>query len=257
MFWFDLFIATLENTLRDVFPIIAVIAGFQLLVIRRPIPKWKEVMTGFLFVILGMVFFLMGLDQALFPIGKDMARQFTSPEFLYGAKEVVSIHWTDYKWAYLFAAAIGFSATIAEPALIAVALKANELSGGTITVWGLRIAVAIGASFGITLGVYRIVSGDPLYLYIIGGYIIVIIQTFFTPKMIVPLAYDSGGVTTSTITVPIVAALGLGLASTIPGRSALLDGFGLIAFVCLFPIISVMTYAQIIVWWKKKKSLRA
>ena len=156
-----------------------------------------------------------------------------------------ALHWSDYYWVYIFAFAIGASTTIAEPALIAVAMKANEVSGGAIGVWGLRIAVAIGVAVGISLGSYRIVIGAPIHNIIIVGYVVVVIQTFFAPKLIVPLAYDSGGVTTSTVTVPLVAALGLGLAETVPGRSPLIDGFGLIAFASLFPIISVMAYAQI------------
>ena len=159
-----------------------------------------------------------------------------------------SLQWDDYKWIYLFAAAIGFSTTIAEPSLIAVAIKAQQVSGGAITVWGLRTAVATGVAFGVALGTFRIITGTPLHYYIITGYIIVVIQTFFAPRMIIALAYDSGGVTTSTVTVPLVAALGLGLASTIPGRSPLLDGFGLIAFASLFPIITVMGYAQLGEW---------
>jgi hypothetical protein len=137
------------------------------------------------------------------------------------------------------------STTIAEPSLIAVAIKAEEVSGGAIGTWGLRIAVAIGVAIGIALGTYRIVTGTPLHYYIMVGYVIVILQTFFAPRLIVPLAYDSGGVTTSTVTVPLVAALGLGLAETVPGRSPLIDGFGLIAFASLFPMISVMAYAQL------------
>jgi hypothetical protein len=149
---------------------------------------------------------------------------------------------------YLFAAMIGFATTIAEPSLIAVAYKANEVSAGTISQWGLRITVALGVAFGISLGTFRIVSGTPLYLYILIGYMIVIVQTIFAPKSIVALAYDSGGVTTSTVTVPLVAALGLGLAATVPGRNPALDGFGLIAFASLFPIITVMGYAQLMHW---------
>jgi hypothetical protein len=146
---------------------------------------------------------------------------------------------------YVFAFAIGFATTIAEPSLLAVAIKANQVSGGSIGVWGLRVAVAIGVAVGISLGAFRIVSGTPLHWYIIAGYVVVVVQTLFAPKIIIALAYDSGGVTTSTVTVPLVAALGLGLASTVPGRSALLDGFGLIAFASLFPIMSVIAYAQI------------
>ncbi|MCK5877771.1 MAG: DUF1538 domain-containing protein [Candidatus Marithrix sp.] len=241
----DFFIILLE-TIRDVLPIIIIIFGFQLLIIRRPIVQLKKVLLGFIYVILGLAFFLQGLQLALFPLGELMAQQLTAPEFIYGQVENYVTHWTDYKWVYLFAAAIGFATTIAEPALIAVAIKANNVSGGTITIWGLRISVAIGVAIGITLGVFRIVTGTPLHYYIIAGYIIVVIQTFFAPPTIIPLAYDSGGVTTSTVTVPLVAALGLGLAETIPGRSPLIDGFGLIAFASLFPIITVMGYAQLI-----------
>ncbi len=148
---------------------------------------------------------------------------------------------------------IGFATTIAEPSLIAVAYKANEVSAGTISTWGLRITVAIGVAFGISLGTFRIITGTPLYLYILVGYVIVIVQTIFAPKSIVALAYDSGGVTTSTVTVPLVAALGLGLASTVPGRNPALDGFGLIAFASLFPIIAVMGYAQLMDWKTKRR----
>ncbi|RMD69010.1 MAG: DUF1538 domain-containing protein, partial [Gammaproteobacteria bacterium] len=157
-----------------------------------------------------------------------------------------------YYWVYGFAAAIGFATTIAEPALIAVALKAHEVSGGAIHPWGLRIAVAVGVGIGIALGAFRIVTGTPLPLYIIAGYVLVIIQTAFAPRIIIPLAYDSGGVTTSTVTVPLVTALGLGLASTVPGRSPLMDGFGLIAFASLFPIMTVMGYAQISAWRSRR-----
>jgi hypothetical protein len=156
--------------------------------------------------------------------------------------------WQRYLWVYLFAALIGFSTTIAEPALIAVAIKARNVSGGTVSVWGLRFAVALGVAVGIALGTYRIITGTALHYYIMAGYVIVIIQTIFAPRAIIPLAYDSGGVTTSTVTVPIVAALGLGLASTVPGRNPLLDGFGLIAFASVFPIVAVLAYAQLSVW---------
>ncbi|MGB5536148.1 MAG: DUF1538 domain-containing protein, partial [Thiogranum sp.] len=150
-----------------------------------------------------------------------------------------------YYWVYIFSFAIGFSTTIAEPSLMAVAMKANQVSGGAIGAWGLRIAVALGVAVGIALGAYRIVTGLPIHYFIIAGYVVVVIQTIFAPRLIIPLAYDSGGVTTSTVTVPLVAALGLGLAETVPGRNVLIDGFGLIAFASLFPIMSVMAYAQI------------
>jgi hypothetical protein len=176
-----------------------------------------------------------------------MAEQLTHPDFMQNGSAGLQhvLNWADYYWVYIFAFAIGFSTTVAEPSLIAVAIKAHQVSAGAIGVWGLRIAVAIGVAVGISLGTWRIVTGYPLQYFIITGYVMVIIQTYYAPKLIVPLAYDSGGVTTSTVTVPLVAALGLGLAESVPGRSTLLDGFGLIAFASLFPIMSVMAYAQI------------
>ncbi len=255
----DLFF-TIVNTIWDVLPIAAIIFGFQLAVIRKPIPNLKKILTGFLLVLLGLGFFLEGLEAALFPLGKLMAEQLTDPMFISHGDVGMDLNWWHYKWVYVFAFAIGFSTTIAEPSLLAVAIKANQVSAGSIGVWGLRIAVALGVAFGITLGVFRIITGTPLYWYIICGYIVVVFQTFFSPKMIIALAYDSGGVTTSTVTVPLVAALGLGLASTVPGRSPILDGFGLIAFASLFPIMSVLAYAQISEWQgkraKEKSNLR-
>ena len=241
------FLSTFLSTLSDVIPIAVIIFGFQFLVIRKPIANLRRVLIGFGYVIIGLTLFLMGLEKALFPIGKLMAQQLTSPEFIYAHLDTIPdiFVWSDYYWVYIFAFTIGFSTTIAEPSLIAVAIKASEVSGGAIGVWGLRIAVAFGVAIGISLGCYRIVTGLPIHYFIICGYIVVVIQTFFAPKLIVPLAYDSGGVTTSTVTVPLVAALGLGLAETVPGRSVLIDGFGLIAFASLFPIISVMAYAQL------------
>jgi hypothetical protein len=228
-------------------PIMGILFGFQFFVLRKPIINPVRVLIGMVFVILGLALFLEGLDLALFPLGRLMAEQLTAPEFIYGAGAIIPAQpdWTEYYWVYAFAAAIGFATTIAEPALIAVAIKANHVSGGTISVNGLRIAVGIGVAVGVALGAFRIITGTPLHWYIITGYVLVIIQTAFAPKTIIPLAYDSGGVTTSTVTVPLVAALGLGLSETIPGRSPLLDGFGLIAFASLFPIIAVMAYAQI------------
>ena len=235
------------STIKDVIPIAIIIFGFQFCVIRRRITNLRKVLIGFVYVVIGLALFLLGLEKALFPIGRLMAEQLTDPDFIrsWSDSSVAVFHWSDYFWVYIFAFSIGASTTIAEPSLIAVAMKANEVSGGTIGVWGLRIAVAVGVAIGISLGTWRIVTGYPIYWFIIAGYIAVVIQTFFAPKMIVPLAYDSGGVTTSTVTVPLVAALGLGLAETVPGRSALIDGFGLIAFASLFPIITVMAYAQI------------
>jgi len=244
--WIIDFFGVLLSTARDVLPILIILLGFQIFILRKPIPNLRRVIIGFVYVLVGLALFLQGLEQALFPIGRLMAEQLTNPTFIYGAEGFSGvIDWQDYFWVYLFAIAIGFSTTIAEPSLMAVAMKANQVSGGSIGVWGLRIAVAIGVAVGIGLGTFRIVTGYPLHYFIITGYFIVVIQTFFAPKMIVPLAYDSGGVTTSTVTVPLVAALGLGLAETVPGRNPLMDGFGLIAFASLFPIMAVMAYAQI------------
>ena len=242
--------------MRDVLPIAAIIFGFQFAVIRKPPPHLRQVVLGFVWVVIGLTLFLLGLEKALFPIGKLMAAQLTSPAFIQSGAAlspvpgVPVVDWRDYGWVYLFAFLIGFSTAIAEPSLIAVATKANEVSGGAVHAGGLRIAVAFGVAFGITLGCYRIIVGDPIHWYIITGYIIVVIQTTFAPRLIVPIAYDSGGVATSTVTVPLVAALGIGLADTVPGRNPLLDGFGLIAFACLFPIMSVMAYA----WMSEARS---
>jgi hypothetical protein len=249
---------TLVATGRDVLPIILLIGGFQLLVLRQPIPHLKRVLVGGVYVVIGLALFLAGLEKALFPLGKIMAAQLSDPVFIYGISELPALaDWTAYGWVYLFAAMVGFATTIAEPSLIAVAYKASEVSMGTISQWGLRITVAIGVAVGISLGTFRIVTGTPLYLYILVGYIMVILLTLVSPKNIIALAYDSGGVTTSTVTVPLVAALGLGLASTVPGRNPALDGFGLIAFASLFPIISVLGYAQLAVWMTHRKTRTA
>ncbi|UCE76472.1 MAG: DUF1538 domain-containing protein [Gammaproteobacteria bacterium] len=238
---------TLLGTLRDVLPIVAIVGGFQVLVIRRPVANLRRVLVGVAYVVVGLALFLLGLEQALFPLGRLMAAQLTDPAFIYAGLQQAAgaFHWSDYYWVYAFAAATGFATTIAEPSLLAVALKAQKVSGGAIGMWGLRIAVAIGVAVGVSLGTYRIVTGLPLHYFIIAAYIVVVVQTAFAPRLIIPLAYDSGGVTTSTVTVPLIAALGLGLAETVPGRNVLIDGFGLIAFACLFPIMSVMGYAQL------------
>ncbi len=242
-------------TCRDVLPIIILIVGFQLLVLRQAIPHLRRLIVGGIYVVIGLALFLAGLEKALFPLGNIMASQLSDPAFIYGTGEIVTqADWKAYGWVYLFAAMIGFATTIAEPSLIAVAFKANEVSAGTIKQWGLRITVAVGVAFGISLGTFRIITGTPLYLYILVGYMIVIVQTIFAPKNIIALAYDSGGVTTSTVTVPLVAALGLGLSATVPGRDPALDGFGLIAFASLFPIIAVMGYAQLMQWSTQRKT---
>ena len=246
--WSIHFALSLLATCRDILPIAGIIIGFQLLVIRKPLAHPKKTLIGFLYVLLGIAFFLEGLEMALFPLGKLMATQLTSAEFLGFNPNQQPLSWQAYSWVYVFAASIGFATTLAEPSLLAVALKAEQISGGAIHSWGLRIAVSIGVAFGIALGAFRIVTGTELYYFIISGYVVVLIQTFFAPKMIIGLAYDSGGVTTSTVTVPLVTALGLGLAEAVPGRNPLLDGFGLIAFASLFPIIAVLGYAQLAHW---------
>jgi len=249
---------TFLSTIRDIAPIGLLLLFFQLFVLREKIAQLKQILVGFIYVVAGLALFLIGLDQALFPIGEIMATQLTDPSFITGvvSAEVNNVNeidssttqeilWWQYHWVYIFAFAIGFSTTIAEPSLIAVSMKANEASGGALNPWGLRIAVALGVAISIALGAFRIITGTSLAYYMMVGYLLVIIQTIFAPKMIVPLAYDSGGVTTSTVTVPLVTALGLGLASTVPGRSPLVDGFGLIALASLFPMITVMAYAQL------------
>ena len=254
MIWLHQFLETVLETGHDVLPIAAIIIGFQLMVIRKPIAHPGKTLLGFINVLIGIAFFLEGLKMALFPLGELMAAQLTAPAFLHIADTNATADWRNYGWVYLFGACIGFATTLAEPSLLAVAIKAEEISGKAISAWGLRIAVSVGVAFGISLGTYRIVTGTELYYYIVAGYIIVVTQTFFAPKLIVGLAYDSGGVTTSTVTVPLVTALGLGLASTVPGRNPLLDGFGLVAFASLFPIITVLGYAQLAEWRAKKRN---
>jgi Protein of unknown function (DUF1538) len=244
-------IMLLLATAKDVLPVLGLLVVFQTLVLKKPIPRPGRIIFGFGLVLVGMACFLGGLDLALFPIGRTMALQLAE-----GAHNGGKVSWAAYGWVYLFAFLVGFSTTIAEPSLIAVAHKAHEASRQAVSSWGLRIAVAIGVAVGITLGTFRIVTGTPLYYYIMAGYVIVAIQTLFAPRMIIPLAYDSGGVTTSTVTVPLVAALGLGLASNVPGRSPVVDGFGLIAFASLFPIISVLGYAQLAQWIVRRRNRR-
>lgn len=221
----------LLNVIKDVIPILAVIFFFQYVVIKKPIENLKEVIIGFTLVIIGLDAFIVGLEMGLFSLGETMAFQLTQ-----GSSTVI---------IYLFAFAIGFSTTMAEPALSAIARKAKEISDGKINDFVLRIFVAFGVAIGIALGAFRIVDGGHIVYYIIVGYAFVIALTFIAPKYIIPIAYDSGGVTTSTVTVPLVAALGLGLATNIAGRDPLIDGFGLIAFASLFPMITVMVYGVI------------
>jgi hypothetical protein len=239
-------------TAKDVLPVLGLLVLFQTLVLKRPIPRPSRIFFGFGLVLVGITCFMGGLDLAIFPVGRTLALQLVQ-----SAQSDSNVSWAAYGWIYLFAFLLGFSTTIAEPALIAVAHKAHEASRKAVSPWGLRVAVAIGVAIGIALGTFRIVTGTPLYLYIMFGYVVVVIQTIFAPRMIIPLAYDSGGVTTSTVTVPLVASLGLGLASNVPGRSPVLDGFGLIAFASLFPIISVLGYAQVVQWKVRRRDRKA
>ena len=225
--------AGLINVTKDVIPILAIILFFQYGVLKKPLPlkQLLPILYGFGLVIIGLYAFILGLEMGLFSLGESMAFGLTSTQSVY--------------MIYAFGFAIGFSTTMAEPALMAIAKKAKEISGGKIDDLILRIFVAIGVAIGIALGSYRIVQGDHIHVYIMVGYLLVVILTFIAPKYIIPIAYDSGGVTTSTVTVPLVAALGIGLASNIDGRSTLIDGFGLIAFASLFPMLTVMLYGII------------
>ncbi len=248
----DLIVASMTfvvDSAVDVLPIAVFLFVFQRLVVGEKLRNWRQIVVGFLFVVVGLGLFLVGLEETLFPLGRLMAQQLTDPAFLFETvgKAAVFLVWQDYYWVYLFAFAIGLSTSLAEPAVIAVAMKANTVSGGAIGVWSLRVAIGIGVGVGVSLGCFRIITGIPLHYFIAAGYLVVILQTAVAPKLIVPLAYDSGGVTTSTVTVPLITALGLGLSEAVPGRSALLDGFGLVAFASLFPIISVLAYGQLAV----------
>ncbi len=222
------YIQTFLQSVRDVAPVVIVILAFYWGVLRKSIPNIWTRAGGFGLVILGLYVFVIGLDLGLFPIGESLAIQLANSNNL----------WLIYSFAF----AVGFATTIAEPALTAIAGKAEEISEGSIKKGLLRGFVALGVGVGILLGAFRIINGDSIVYYILAGYIVVIVMTFFAPRTIIPIAYDSGGVTTSTITVPIVAALGLGLASSTPGRDPLIDGFGLIAFASLFPMIAVLGY---------------
>ncbi|AXS83388.1 DUF1538 domain-containing protein [Marinobacter sp. Arc7-DN-1] len=229
----------LAEMVRDVLPIIITILFFQYLVLRRGLTNPRRILSGFTLVVLGLYAFVVGLKLGLFPIGTSMAEQLMSME--------------GFAFVYLFAFMIGFATTMAEPALIAIGHQAEQAAAGTINGNAIRIIVAVGVAVGITLGVHRIISGDSIHHYIIGGYILVIFLTALAPRYIIPLAYDLGGVTTSEVTVPLVTALGIGLASSIEGRNVLIDGFGLIAFASIFPIVTVMSYAIIVEMLAKQR----
>jgi hypothetical protein len=231
------------DSLRDLLPIILVIGFFQFAVLQQPIPNLGEIAIGIVFVVIGLTLFVQGLNMSLFPIGESMAYSFASKGSLF--------------WLLCFAFSLGFGTTIAEPALIAVAREAAIIAanGGMIEMsiqsmdsyaLGLRITVAISVGIAIMIGVFRIVMGWPIQYLIVIGYTGVVIMTVFAPPEIIGIAYDSGGVTTSTITVPLVTALGVGLASSIKGRNPMVDGFGLIAFASLTPMIFVMGYGMLV-----------
>jgi len=233
----DMFLELL-GVIKDIAPILIVIFFFQYAIIKKSVPHLPKIVVGIGMVILGLYAFIVGLEMGLFPIGESIANDLTSQD--------------NNLLIYLFGFMIGFSTTMAEPALLAIAIKVQDISEGMIKQNMLRIVVALGVAIGISLGAYRLVEGDPIHYYIIAGYSLVIILTYFAPKHIIPIAYDTGGVTTSTVTVPLVAALGIGLATNIDGRNPLIDGFGLIAFASLFPMITVMGYG-IHAEYKKKQ----
>jgi len=237
------FIKQLFSSFLDLAPILAVVLIFQVLIIGKPVPDVSGLIIGTLFVILGLTLFIQGLEQSLFPLGEAMAYSFARKGSLF--------------WLLTFAFCLGFGTTVAEPALIAIAEEAASIAskGGIIEqtgaardsyALGLRITVALSVGFAILIGVLRIIRGWPLYYLIIGGYSGVMIITPFAPAEIIGIAYDSGGVTTSTITVPLVTALGVGLATAIKGRNPMIDGFGLIAFASLTPMVFVMAYGMLI-----------
>jgi hypothetical protein len=233
----------LWDAFRDLLPIVLVIAFFQVVVIQKPLPNLSEIFFGGVLVVFGLMLFVQGLEMGLFPIGEEMARALARKGSLF--------------WILLFAFLLGFSTTVAEPALIAVASEAasiaaqnnfiaSDAAAQSSYALGLRFSVAFSVGIAILIGVLRIIKGWPVHFLIIGGYVLVMLMTLVAPKEIIGIAYDAGGVTTSTVTVPLVAALGVGLASIIKGRSPLLDGFGLIAFASLLPMIFVMGYGLVI-----------
>jgi len=231
------------GSFRDLIPIIVVVAFFQIVVLQQPFPNIERVVVGLVFVVVGLSLFVQGLQISLFPLGEGMADAFARKGSLTAL--------------LAFAFFLGFATTVAEPALIAVAAKAAEVAGtaGFISdtevarndyALNLRLTVAVSVGAALVLGVFRILKGWPVHYLIIGGYILVIVMTGFAPPEIVGIAYDSGGVTTSTVTVPLVAALGVGLAAAIRGRTPLLDGFGLIALASLTPIIFVLAFGLVV-----------
>jgi hypothetical protein len=238
------FLRTVATTATDVLPVAVFMLFFYRVVLKQRLVNRKEIFVGLVFVTLGLALLLMGVDRALFPAGRMMVEQLAGGSISH-ATPAEAAHWWSHWLIYAFAFCISFAAAIAEPALLAIALRVNEISGGAINTWGLRIAAALGVGTGVALGCIQTVTGIPLHWCVGAGFTIIAVQTLTAPRAIVALAYDSGGVSTTAVTVPIVTALGLGLAEFLPYRNVLLDGFGLIAFACLFPPISVLAYAQI------------
>jgi hypothetical protein len=239
-------------TLKDVVPVALFMLFFHRVVLRKTLVNRAAVLAGFGFMVTGLALLLLGVDRALFPVGRMMAEQLIHATGTAGGE--APAHWATYYQVYAFAFCIAFGAALAEPALFAVSLRVNEISGGAIHAGGLRIAAAVGVAAGVAIGCIRIVTGIPLNWCIAAVFALIGLQTLAAPRTIVTLAYDSGGVSTTVVTVPVVTALGLGIAEQLPGRSALLDGFGLIAFACTFPPISVLAYAQFSWLFEKRQS---
>lgn len=236
------FLITIKDALRDLAPIVFVVAFFQLVVLQQPFPEPGKILIGLTAVVLGLALFIQGLQLSLFPLGENMAGALVRKGNIF--------------WLLFFAFALGFGTTIAEPALIAVSNEAAKISAGAGVIdnsqdamngysLGLRLTVAMSVGISLLVGVFRIIKGWPIHFIIIGGYLAIVILTQFAPAEIIGIAYDSGGVTTSTITVPLVTALGIGLSTSIKGRNPMIDGFGLIAFASLFPIVFVLIYGMV------------
>ncbi|GAD78277.1 DUF1538 domain-containing protein [Vibrio ezurae] len=235
------FIRSFIDSTKDLTPIVLVVAFFQLVILQQPLPYFLTIVLGMFLVVLGLTLFVLGLNMGLFPVGESMAQAFARKGSVF--------------WLLCFSFCLGFGTTIAEPALTAVAMEAAEVAAKEGAIEAdhasmdqyadhLRLTVALSVGCALMLGVYRIIKGWPIHIMIISGYLLVVLLTFFAPQSIIGIAYDSGGVTTSTITVPLVTALGVGLASAIKGRNPMLDGFGLIAFASLLPMIFVMLYGM-------------
>ena len=237
-------LTTLRGSLRDLAPVLGVVAFFQVVVVQQPIPNLNDLVVGMLMVLVGLTLFVQGLEMGLFPLGESLAYAFARKGSVF--------------WVLIFAFAMGFGTTVAEPALIAIADEAAKAAASEKVITGddeslaryalgLRLTVALAVGLAIVIGVYRILRGWPIHYLILGGYTAVVLMTTFAPTEIIGIAYDSGGVTTSTVTVPLVTALGVGLASSIQGRNPVTDGFGLIAFASLTPIVFVMIYGVVVI----------